>query len=118
MDAGGLLLVGAEWCGPRHVLGRGESGADKALLEVLGEDVADRFDEVVLVSGDAIFTKIVSDLTGHGVVVTVIAHEAALSRRLRLAATRVEVLSTGGSASTSRVPRPRSTSIAPCAQPA
>ena len=108
MDADGLISVGAEWCGPRHVLGRGESGADRALLEVLEEGIAHRFDEVVLVSGDGIFTDMVVDLTAHGVLVTVVAHESGLSGRLRMAATRVLLLSNFGSAPVPDVPEPRS----------
>ena len=108
VDVDGLLWVGTEWCGPRHVVGRGEDGADQALLGVLAEDVAERFDEVVVASGDGIFTDMVADLTRRGVLVTVVAHESALSRRLRLAAARVVLLSGSERAPQPRVPAPRS----------
>jgi len=108
VDAGGLIWVGIEWCGPRHVVGRGANGADKALLGVLEEDVPHRFDEVVLASGDGIFTDVVADLTSQGVGVTVVSHESLLSTRLRLAASRTVLLSRSTRSSRDVVPSPRS----------
>lgn len=65
----------------------GPDGADLALLEVLeGEHVAERFAEVVLVSGDGKFTDEVASLGTQGVRVTVLARRGGLSRRLRMAA--------------------------------
>lgn len=77
------------WPGSRILLRSGENGADLVLLEVLtGERVEERFDEVVLVSGDGIFTDAVSMLGAAGVSVTVVAHPDGCSKRLRMAAGR------------------------------
>lgn len=90
--ASGLLDVGCAWTHVRYVIGSGLDGADLALLEVLGENIAARFTEVVLVSGDGIFTDAVAVFAGLGVHTTVIAHREGLSRRLELAANTVEFL--------------------------
>ena len=92
-DASGLINVGWEWATARRLIGYGKDGADRALLEVLGENVDRRFAQVVLASGDGIFTEPTVELTTRGVEVTVVAHECALSSRLRLAASRVVLLS-------------------------
>lgn len=89
----GFLSVHAAWKGVRLLVGSGENGADLELLSVLdSECVEDRFGEVVLVSGDGIFTDIVHRLGSAGVEVTVAANSAALSKRLRMAAGRVVIL--------------------------
>ena len=89
----GLLAAGLGWRGPRIVVRSGANGADLALLEVLTEErVEDRFDDVVLVSGDGIFAEVVAALAGLGVRVTVAARGDAFSRRLRLAAGRTVLL--------------------------
>ena len=67
-------------------------GADLALLEVLDEDVAARFGQVVIVSGDGIFTQKVADLASRGLRVTVVAHPDGLATRLRLAAHHITYL--------------------------
>ncbi|MDF2897943.1 MAG: hypothetical protein K0Q46_4729 [Rhodococcus erythropolis] len=82
----GLLPVGCAWTNLRYVVGSGPDGADRALLSVLDEDVESRFDEIVLVSGDGIFTDKIAALAARGLRVTVIAHPGGLSKRLRLAA--------------------------------
>ena len=82
----GLLETGCNWPHARYVVGSGPDGADLALLEVLEENVAARYGEVVIVSGDGIFTQKVADLTSRGLRVTVIAHPDGLAARLRLAA--------------------------------
>jgi hypothetical protein len=89
----GVLATGLGWRGPRIVVRSGENGADLALLEVLtGERVEERFDEVVLVSGDGIFTEAVGALGALGVRVTVVARADSCSNRLRLAAGRTVLL--------------------------
>jgi hypothetical protein len=85
----GLLAAGTGWEHVRYVVGSGSDGADLALLEVFDESVAERFGDVVLVSGDGIFADAVADLAAASVSVTVVAHTDRLSRRLRLAATEV-----------------------------
>ncbi|MHA6510748.1 NYN domain-containing protein [Tessaracoccus sp. Y1736] len=83
----GLLATGWGWPGPRLVVRSGDNGADLALLEVIADErIAERFDEVVLVSGDGIFTDAVAGLGAQGVSVTVVAHADGCSRRLRMAA--------------------------------
>lgn len=83
------MTAGLGWKGSRLVARSGENGADLALLEVLArERVEERFDEVVLVSGDGIFTDVVAALSAAGVHVTVVARREACSNRLRMAAAR------------------------------
>lgn len=85
----GAIHTGPVWTSARMVVGTGVDGADHALLDVLNnENIADRFDEVVLVSGDGIFTETVATLGGHGVKVTVVAHRTSLAKRLQMAASQ------------------------------
>lgn len=77
------------WGSHRILVGRGKDGADLRLLEVLEEDVAGRFKEVSLVSGDHIFAEKISQLAGEGIPTTVYCHESSLSKRLAFAATTV-----------------------------
>ncbi|BBY58376.1 NYN domain-containing protein [Mycolicibacterium sarraceniae] len=88
----GLLDLALTWQSVRYVMRPGQNGADLALLEVLGENIADRFTEVVLVSGDGIFTHAIAALASRGVKTTVVAHAGGLSRRLGLAAAEVRLL--------------------------
>lgn len=80
--------TGFAWKGNRRFVFRpGVDGADLKLLEILEtESIADRYTEVLLVSGDAIFTDVIAALGREGVAVTVAARPEAFSRRLRLAA--------------------------------
>ena len=85
----GLIAAGLGWRGPRLVVRSGENGADLALLEVLSEErVEERFEEVVLVSGDGVFTEVVVALGATGMRITVVARREACSKRLRMAAAR------------------------------
>jgi hypothetical protein len=93
VDGSGLASVAWTWREARCVPGRGKDGADRALLEVLGERVAQRYDRVVLASGDGIFAGTVADLVDRGVHVTVVAHGTGLSRRLAAVASEVVLLS-------------------------
>lgn len=89
----GAVPAGLGWPGSRLVVRSGQDGADLALLEVLIEErIGERFDEVVLVSGDGIFTEVVTALGAAGVEVTVVAHAGRCSKRLRMAAARSLVL--------------------------
>ena len=88
-----LLASGMGHPDARFVLGRGLSGADRVLVDVLREErVADRFDEVMIVSGDGIFADAAAELSSQGVVVTVVCRSSQLSARLRLAAKHVVFL--------------------------
>lgn len=89
----GVLAAGLGWRGTRIVARSGIDGADLALMEVLLEErVEARFDEVVLVSGDGIFTEAVAALGAAGVDVTVVAGRDRCSKRLRMAAGRTSNL--------------------------
>jgi hypothetical protein len=85
----GYAYVAWTWPKARRLVRSGEDGADLALLDVLGEDVREHFQHVVLVSGDGIFAEAVTALGAYGVTVTVAARRGHLSNRLRLAAARV-----------------------------
>lgn len=88
----GLLDLACVWTHVRYVVRAGVDGADLALLEVFEEDIAERFAEVVLVSGDGIFANAVAALGSRGVRTTVLAHADGLSRRLELAANELVLL--------------------------
>lgn len=88
----GLLDLGCTWTHVRYVVRSGPDGADLALLDVLKENIARRFTEIVLVSGDGIFADVVAGFAAQGVHTTVIAHRDGLSRRLELAASSVVFL--------------------------
>ena len=84
---GCALSVGLSYKGARLIVRSGPDGADLALLEVLDEgDVAERFDAVVIASGDGIFTDAVALLGDMRVPAIVVARPDSLARRLRLAA--------------------------------
>ena len=84
------VFPAAEWAGARIVLGKGENGADIALKKVLNEERLDeRFQELILVSGDGIFTDDVEKLRAAGTKVTVDSRKRSLSRLLEVAATIV-----------------------------
>lgn len=81
--------VRATWPAGRLMVGRGPSGADRCLLRVLEhERLPDRFREVILGSGDGIFTTAVADLHRAGGRVVVVSRPCSMSAQLRLAATR------------------------------
>ena len=84
-----VLDVGGAWPSCRLRIGHGPDGADRVLLRALAEErIHQRFDQVVIASGDGIFVDPVVQLQRQGVQVTVVARPSALSSRLRLAATR------------------------------
>jgi hypothetical protein len=89
--SGPTLFTATAWAWPnatRKLLATGLNGADLALVRILAtESVERRFDQVVVVSGDAIFASEVARLGHAGVKTTVLSRASALSRRLRLAAT-------------------------------
>jgi len=89
----GVLATGLGWRGPRIVARSGADGADLALLDVLKhERVEERFDGVVLVSGDGIFTDVVASLGASGLDVTVVARAGRCSKGLRMAASRTVLI--------------------------
>jgi len=88
----GLLELGCTWTHVRYVVRSGRDGADLALLEVLEENIARRFTELVFVSGDGIFADAIGGLAARGIRTTVVAHRDGLSRVLELAAHTVNFL--------------------------
>ena len=86
----GLFHAKAAWpCARVKVRRSGENVAGHELIEVLtSERIEERFDEVVLVSGNQILSDAVASLGGSGVSITVVSWAASLSRRLRMAAAR------------------------------
>lgn len=93
------LFAATAWSWPpgaRRLLGHGLRGSARALLEVLtAEDIASRFDHLVLASGDGMFRAAVASLAGRGVPTTVIAQEHGLSRGLQMAASHHVLLARG-----------------------
>lgn len=85
----GLVQIGSNWDGVRYVVRSGPDGADLALLEVLGENVAERFESVVLASGDGIFAPTIAEFAAIGIPTTVIGRRGHIARRLLLVASRV-----------------------------
>jgi NYN domain len=80
------LAVGYGWPGARRLWRSGPDGADLALLDVFeSESVCQRFDRLVLGSGDGIFAEAVSRVAARGVHVTVVATRRSLARRLLMA---------------------------------
>jgi NYN domain len=70
----------------RRLVRSGPDGADLALIDVIAtERLAERFDRVVIGSGDGIFALVAKWLEGAGVRVTVVARRGSLSGALRRA---------------------------------
>jgi hypothetical protein len=92
---GPKLFAATAWSWPpsaRRLL----NGADKALLDVLNNEAVDqRFDRLVLASGDAIFADSVAGLASKGLPTAVLARPSALSNKLRFAATTLNLLPEG-----------------------
>ena len=85
-----LIDAGVAWPGARLVVGSGPDGADHALLAQAEPDqLAARYDRVVIASGDGIFSDIAASLGALGVEVVIASRAEACSARLRLVATRV-----------------------------
>lgn len=77
------------WPEARILAGRFDNGADLRLLEVMEENLAQRYTELVLVSGDRIFAEKVSELAGQGLPTHVYSHAVSLSKRLKFAAATI-----------------------------
>lgn len=85
-----LLNAALGWPHARYRVRSGPDGADLELLDVLlHENVAARFTQVVIGSGDGLFATAAAILAGAGVRVTVVSRRDHLSRRLELAAREV-----------------------------
>lgn len=88
-DVTGILNIHAAWKGPRLLCGHGPNGADYRLVDEIEHMVYEQFDEIALVSGDGIFSHVVSRAAGMGVPTTVYTHKTVFSQRLRPAANTV-----------------------------
>lgn len=88
----GVASVGFEWPNQRYVVESGDNGADLKLLEVLAENLDRKYGEIVLVSGDGIFTDSVAALAAAGLRVHLVAVSGTISRRLQMAATTITEL--------------------------
>jgi hypothetical protein len=92
-DAGNALAAGLAWPGAQLLIGHGPNGADAALLR-WAEDAAlpDRFDAVVIASGDNAFAPLAAALRRAGLSVVVASWRTSCSRGLARAATSVRWL--------------------------
>jgi hypothetical protein len=96
-----LTLVNATlgWLHARYIIRSGPDGAELALLDVLRhENIAGRFTDVVIGSGDHLFAAEAAHLAALGVRVTVVSRQHSLSPRLALAAREVIFLGTAAKA--------------------
>jgi len=85
-----LPSAGLGWPGARYLVRSGPDGADTELLAVIsGENVAARFTDIVIGSGDGAFTSAAAALGSAGPKVTVVSRRTGLARTLRLAAQSV-----------------------------
>ena len=108
--ATGPTAAAAAWFGwgpARRLVRAGIDGADRALLEVIGEEsLAGRYGRVILASGDGIFAEACAGLQSEGCAVTVVARPGSLSRSLRFAVRDVRYLPLLGQATLVQYPRP------------
>src|ERR1700722_10550794 len=79
----GLLNAGLGWPHARYRVRSGKDGADLALIDVLEhENVAARFDHVVIGSGDGRFGQAAASLAARGVHITVVSRRGSLAQGL------------------------------------
>ena len=77
-------VVMFNWPKARIILKSGKDGADLALIKVAtDEDIAKRFNRVVIASGDGIFTTVAKELSEQGVEVSIVCGRGALSKNLQ-----------------------------------
>lgn len=89
----GFINVKTVWESARVVVRSGTDAADLALIDVMdNEDLASRYSEILLISGDHIFTDSVRALAGGGTPVTIASWRSGLSAQLVVAATNIIVL--------------------------
>ncbi|MEU0521521.1 hypothetical protein [Streptosporangium sp. NPDC006007] len=90
VNHGAMVSVGLALAGIQLLVRSGPDGADHALIEVIRLDrLADRFERVVIGSGDGTFTEFAGRLAGVGVQVVVVSRPGALNHRLRRTAGQV-----------------------------
>jgi hypothetical protein len=94
-----LLNAALGWPHAHYRVRSGPDGADLALLDVLRhENVAGRFTQVAIGSGDHLFAEAAAHLAAQGLWVTVVSRRRSLSPRLALAAREVIYLDTAAEA--------------------
>ena len=90
---GNLMSAALGWPGVRYLGRDGRDGADICLAKVIvDERVSERFDSVVMASGDGGLAPFIAHLAGWGLDTTVVSQRKPLSRQMRLAAHRCIVL--------------------------
>ncbi|MBN9202038.1 MAG: hypothetical protein ABS61_13775 [Microbacterium sp. SCN 70-18] len=83
----GLLPAAHAFPGKSLAVRYGASGADTALIDAIdASHAARRYDQIVIVSGDGIFTDFAAEITNYGAKVIVAGHPGGVSARLRFAA--------------------------------
>ncbi len=91
----GQSSIKKEWGSARLLVKSGQNGADLALVEsITTEGYAERYGEIILVSGDGIFAESVRELRAEGVFVTAAGWKGRMSSKLRNAASEVKYLDT------------------------
>lgn len=94
-----LLNAALGWPHAHYRIRSGPDGADLALLDVLRhENIASRFTQVAIGSGDHLFAEQAARLAAQGVRVTVVSRRRSLSPRLALAAHEVIFLNAAAEA--------------------
>jgi hypothetical protein len=89
----GLLNAALGWPHARYRVRSGPNGADLELLDVLlHENVAARFNHVVIASGDGVFGQAAANLAARGVRVTVVSRQDSLAAGLARVANYVVYL--------------------------
>lgn len=90
---GNYLSSACGWPNVRYLVRDGKNGADLCLAEVMiGEKIPQRFERVVVASGDGGLAPVVSSLAAHGVETVVVSQSNRLSRAMRMAAHRCHLL--------------------------
>ena len=89
----GFINTALGWPHARYRVRSGRDGADLELIDVLEhEDVARRFNHVVIGSGDGMFGRVAESLRDRGVRVTVVSRPGSLAAALAQAAQNVVYL--------------------------
>ena len=88
-----FLATGASWPESRIVTGPSPEDVRRELLQILEDErIGERFDGLVLASGNGLFADAIGALAAEGVKVTALAWPENLSKRLRMAAAETHLL--------------------------
>ncbi|MGB3414140.1 MAG: NYN domain-containing protein [Microbacteriaceae bacterium] len=93
-DVNNIANVGFTWRGNFELrMGQGKDGADLELLEELENgQLADRFENVIVVSGDHIYAPSLRILEAQGVNTRVISHSANISAELYISCKNTQIV--------------------------